>query len=294
MNLIPTLLMQMQGFNFGIDNLFILLGLSILEFFNFLTIISFILSVFFNLFNDFILGEIKVFFIQIGITSKEIFKIIFLNCVFFGIFFVFNDLFIVPRSNVFLKKRGLELYKNKVFHSIKPRHVVNVPELRMNVSIYERNKNELVGCLLHVENYLFSVIEKISIEKNKLLMLTLKKSKGKVLINSDIINFTFESAAIEANLDSITIPDKLAFFDLNSWQEVLIRIKIFLVTLLVAFLMFVLIFSKIYLVKFINFFSFIILLANAMGFIQLNWLTFIIIYFTIIVSFYMVIKCLDF
>lgn len=295
MNQIPAFLIKMQGFHFGIKNLFVLLGLCLLEFFNALTIVSFMLSVFFKFYNDFIFGEGKLIFIQLGVKSMKLFKILLLNCALYGAFFVVSDLFIVPYSNVFLKKTGLEMYKNKVFYSIKPKHIVNIPELNLNISIADRVKNRLTGCLVHLEKHnVFCVVEKLFFQKGTELNIDFYNLKGKISTDFDTLMFTFASGVLNANTDVITIPYKIAFFDIDNWHEVFARVAIFLISLLIGFLVFIVFFSDSILEKIISILLFVILFTNSIGFIEISWQSFVLFYLIIILFWGRGMKCLDF
>lgn len=295
MNHVPTFLMKMQGFNFGLQNLFILLGLCLLEFFNAMTVVAFVLAVLIVFFYDFILGEIKALMIQIGESSNKLVKIVFLNSFIYGMFFVFNDLFIVPSSNVFLKKRMLELYKEKIFYSIQPRRIVNIPEFGLNVSIFSRDQNKLYGCLFHLEKQrVFGVSKRLIFEKNECLNLTLDKTIGKIELPFDTIDIEFEEGEIKANIDIIVIPDRLSYFNIANWQEFIGRAKILFLSFLITFFVFVLIFGLSWWLKTLNVLAFFVLFADSLNFIKLSFFLYNFLYLFIVLCFIRVKKCLDF
>lgn len=295
MNQVPAFLMKMQGFNFGWQNLFILLGLGILEFFNVFTLFSFLLSVLYHFWVDFKFFDLRIFLIQIRLKSYQLFFILFFSCFCYASFFVFNDLFIVPYSNIFFKKKALEIYKNKIFYSIQPRHVVFIPEIALNVSVAKKINNHLVGSLVHLESYnLFFIVQHLFFEKKQNFQLELTNCRGKVLFDFDTLFFTFESGEIEANPDVIVIADKVSFYNLTNWHELFLHSKIFLVTLLIAFFVFGFTFSQSLFGRFFLILAFIPLVADALTFISLTYYFLILFYFFIVFYFGRVISCLNF
>ncbi len=246
----PHFLSIIKGVHFELTSVFIMLMLRTLEWFNFITMISFVSSLLTVLGHDLRKNNMNILLLQMAKKSKFLIKPMLLLGVFYSMFFVFIDGVCVPRANLYLKQKLVELAKDKLIASIQPRNIVPYKEFSFTTQA-RIGDEELYGVLLNKESdpEITILVRKMHFDNRQALHLSLKDGIGKIASGDHTIMLRFKkgvfvgpSSMVRANK---TIRNE-TIFELEYGQELLRRFLMALVALIVPFFVFVRLFGSIF------------------------------------------------
>lgn len=293
----PGVLMTLNGLNIGKLNILILMVLGVLEWSNFLILLSLILSIAWIVYQDFVAKDVKVLFLQLGNSSNDLLRCLFIPCFSFGLFFVLNSLFLHPKINMKMRTYLLETVKKSAFFMIPTNKILHMDMFDftkdVSLSLAKREDNTLYGTLFHKESYkLLVLIHKMHFIQNDLLDINIDN----IYFDSENLKTTIncESCFVSLNPDIINIEEYASIFQVFSWQRLFEIFKIFIITLCLSLFIYILLLEKRWIVVLFLSLLYIINLLNSVNLILINPLLFIAILFIILANFIRINRCSSF
>ena len=197
----PHFLRIIQGVEFQIYNISLILILRVLEWFSFLATVSLICSVFWIFSQDFNEG-LESFLIQAGKKVSFIVRPVFFTCaVFSGFFFLFQG-WLVPSGTYFLKETLFNLAKEKVISNLRPKHILDVKGWQCCINKKD-DFNNLEGVMLNQQKPAITVfINHAKMESEfSFVKMMLNEGIGKLDLPNKKVLFHFESGEILLSID---------------------------------------------------------------------------------------------
>lgn len=294
----PSIISMIKGINIGFVNVIFIILLSLIEYSNFIILFSLVVSMFWVLYSDFILNDMKVMFLQIGLNSnKLLYCCIVNNLLFCGVFFI-NNLFLTPYTNFILRSSLLNAFKNKIVYMIEPCNVLKLNFIKkidqVDIMFSERKDDTLFGCLINNESSnLMMMLKKFKMKNRGII--DIKINDCKIISDSFIkCDVDFGDCNIKVNSDFVVIKQKKDFLSNLNIKEIVFIIKLILVTVLLAFVGFIVILGDNVLYKFFSLIFFFIVLSDSVNLIHISYITLIFLYLILLYIFYIIKQCLNF
>ena len=274
----PDFLNIVRGIKFSFVNFIIILSLRVLEWLNFITIVAFIIAIFF-VFSQAKEQNILIFFLQLARPVNDIIRPIFILSFFYGVLFIFIDGFFVPYGKFYLKEKMFELSKEHFISSIQPMHIVNYASWNFAVSA-RPSEEKLEGVVLNKESNpeLTLLVSEVIFKNEDRMSLSLNKGCGKIKLQEEEFFLFFDSGTIIAAPDFLSLKRNsqyLSLFDMNlssveDLYEIFKRTWLFFVSLLLSFWIFILFFNEILYIKYFSSFCLLTMLFTAIEVIPFN------------------------
>lgn len=274
----PHFLYVIKGIKFNLSSLVLLLFLRSIEWFNFIMLLSFIISLLAIINKNVHKENLKIIFLQMGKPLPALIRPMMFLSVCYSMSFFLMDGFLVPKAHFELKKMFIEISKDKFISSIQPKHFM--PYRDWSFTVQKRlSEKEVTGFLLNKENdpEMTLLVKNVYFTNKALMKLRLNDGVGKLTHQGgDIIirfkqgQFIGPSSMVKANKN---IKD-YTVFELKNFNAIAGKFRMFFVGLIVPFFIFAILFGGI---KhfFGALFFFILILALAMDAIQFNIYVFI-------------------
>lgn len=262
---LPNFLNLIRGIKFGYYDLAIIVCLKLLEWLNFINIVTFAMSMLIIFYDDIWQKNINLFLLQCKQKVDIIINPMMFLSIIYGILFLINNTFFVPYGNMHLKSKIIEIYKDNVISSIQPMHIVNFQDWNFSVS-KRPNNNRLEGLILNKESNpsLTLLIKNIDFKNDDFLQFSLNDAIGKFNFNEEEFLIKFSSGKIIVPSSFIKLKQNekmITIFNSKGIIQFLSKFSIFFVSISLPFWVFTFIFQpvlfQIYLstlCMFINFF----------------------------------------
>lgn len=293
----PSILMTISGLNIGKTNILILILLSVLEWSNLLILLSLIFSIIWIIYSDFIVKDVQMLFLQLGRSSRDLFKCLFFPCFCFATFFVLNSVFLRPKVNFLLRKHLLNTVKKSAFYMIEPSKVLRMHAINalsdVNLSLAYREENNLYGLLVHKESLdIIAMVHKFNFENNDLLDINMDKVF--LILDRLKLNVKCDKIFVSINPDKINFAKHISIFENFTFKVLFDLFKIFIITLFLSLWIYIIILVKDFYIKCYITIGYIIGLLNAVNLIYFNEVFFITVLIIILADFIKVRRCSSF